>query len=150
MNNQTANSVAGIVAIVKANLANGTAVIGPTHYDNAGNPIDLSGRKASQTTNRRRRFIRHRSGTGRSGSTDRTERRSEMEPIQGLFGASLPPAGGADGKYFPRVESVLVVTDSCTGRAITLDREEEALLFRALQECRNGNAARLAARLDAL
>lgn len=143
MNSQTPNTVAGIVAIVKANLASGTAVLGPTHYDNNGQPIDLSGRKASQITNKRRRFTRH----------NRPERRSELQPIQGLFLSALPLAGSNDERHFPRVESALVVTDSRTGKAITLDNAEEALLFCALEECRkngNENAARLAARLDAL
>lgn len=38
-------TIAEIVATVKGNLANGTAVLGPTHYDKNGAPIDLSGRR---------------------------------------------------------------------------------------------------------
>lgn len=143
MNNQTPRTVAGIVAIVKANLASGTAVIGPTHHDAAGNPIDLSGRKESRITTTRRRFTRRAC----------PERRSELQPIQSLFVSALPPVGDGDGKYFPRVQSALLVTDSRTGKTITLDHEEEALLFRALEEARksgNESAALLSARLDAL
>lgn len=41
-------TIAKIVATVKSNLANGTAVLGATLYDNNGAPIDLSGRRPAQ------------------------------------------------------------------------------------------------------